>query len=299
AISEILGGGSTQAFAIFRQLFELQQQGILEDITIVLQKRNAGRNGKKGVLLYDWLSDGERVFLGRMALFHLFKGIDDTLIILDEPETHFNDVWKREVTDIIDQSLQKSSSEVVLATHSSIALSDVFDTEITVLHKNARTGNITARRPTIRSFGASPNEILRDIFNAPETVGQRASEFLNLMLIVAAHAAQTSAIWMMNGNDDEIYNSTAFRHLSRVIVASMNEDEDITISEANQQRFNQHLLHTLRSVREYTEQSTGKKEIDVADVLDILQDRLGPGYYQFEFRRRLNALLERREPNAP
>src|SRR5712692_8791355 len=129
ALTKILGNGGTQAFTIFQQLLALQEQGVLEVVTIALQKRNL----KKRVLLYEWLSDGERMLLGRMALFHLLQGIDDALIILDEPETHFNDAWKREVTDIIDQSLQDSSSEALLATHSSIALTDVFDTEITVL----------------------------------------------------------------------------------------------------------------------------------------------------------------------
>src|SRR6266567_3085525 len=297
ALTAILGNGGTQAFAIFQQLHTLQERGVLEDVTIALQKRNL----KKGVLLYDWLSDGERVLLGRMALFHLLQGIDDALIVLDEPETHFNDAWKREVTDIIDQSLQDSSSEVLLATHSSIVLTDVFDTEITVLHKNLRTSMITASAPQIRSFGASPAEILRDIFNAPETIGQRAGEFLNLMLICAAHSAQTQQIWSMNGNDTDIYRSAAFRRLSRVAIREMSEEENIDIPENSEQqrRFNEHLLHTLRAIRDYTRQYLGQKDVEIVDVLKLLQDRLGSGYYQFEFRRRLDALQERRGPNAP
>ncbi len=302
ALTAILGNGGTQTFAIFQQLFTLQEQGVLEDVTIALQKRNL----KKGVLLYEWLSDGERMLLGRMALFHLLQGIDDALIILDEPETHFNDAWKREVTDIIDQSLQDSSSEVLLATHSSIVLTDVFDTEITVLHKNMRTGTITSHPPQIRSFGASPAEILRDIFNAPETIGRRAGEFLNLMLLCAAHPAQTQQVWSMNGNDTDIYRSSAFRRLRTVALKELDEGVDIGEndtgdSEDNEQlrKFNEYLLHTLRSVRDYTKQNTGQDEINVVDMLDLLQNRLGAGYYQFEFRRRLNALQVRRGPNAP
>jgi predicted ATPase len=42
--------------------------------------------------MFDELSDGEQVFLGRMALFYLMQGRDDALILLDEPESHFNDV---------------------------------------------------------------------------------------------------------------------------------------------------------------------------------------------------------------
>jgi AAA domain, putative AbiEii toxin, Type IV TA system len=219
-LTEILSGNSAQPFAIFQQLLQLQQQGILEDISIGLKKRNV-----KGILLFDWLSDGVRVYLGRMALLHLLEKQDDSLIILDEPETHFNDAWKRVVTDIIDQSLKDCSSEVVLATHSSIALTDVFDSEMTVLHKDVRSGIITSSGPSIRTFGASPNEILRDIFQAPESIGQRASEFLNIMLVAVSHERQTLNIWGMDGNDEEIYRHKDFRRLSYLIRAEMNRDE--------------------------------------------------------------------------
>jgi energy-coupling factor transporter ATP-binding protein EcfA2 len=139
------------------------------------------------ILLYNWLSDGERVFLGRMALFQLLRGENDALMILDEPETHFNDVWKREIVDVIDTSLRDNNSEVIISTHSSISLTDVFDTEITLLYKNEIDGAIAIVEPRIPTFGASPNEIMIDIFGAPESVGQRATEFLDLVLMLAAH----------------------------------------------------------------------------------------------------------------
>ena len=110
----------------------------------------------------------------------------------------------------------------------------------------------------------------------------------------------------MNGNDTDIYRSTAFRRLRTVALKEMDEgvdigEDDTGDSEDNEQlrKINEHLLHTLRSVRDYTKQHTGQEEINVIDMLDILQNRLGAGYYQFEFRRRLNSLQERRGPNAP
>ena len=75
------------AFDIYRALHQMQQLGLLVDIDIALKKTNLD-----AVLLYDWLSDGEQEFLGRMALFHLLADQDDALVILDEPETHFNDI---------------------------------------------------------------------------------------------------------------------------------------------------------------------------------------------------------------
>ncbi|HZO71711.1 MAG TPA: AAA family ATPase [Ktedonobacteraceae bacterium] len=281
ALADILGGVNTQAFDIFKQLLELQKRNILEDATIALKKRKVG-----GILLYDQLSDGERVLLGRMALFHLLKGTDDTLIVLDEPETHFNDVWKREVVDMIDNALRNDTSEIVLSTHSSIALTDVFNTEITLLQKNSRDATVYAVRPTTRSFGASPDDILHDIFGASDSVGQRASEFLDLILIATAHWEQAQQI--LNG--DEKRRDEAFDQLKQ----SIREQSSISIAMQEENELHAYLLKTLEAVRSYTQQKRG--QVNAESILDVLQERLGSGYYQFEFRRRLRAL--RKDSNA-
>lgn len=164
-------GEPVTAFTIFRQLYRWQTAGYLRELTLTLQKE-----GVDDLLLYDWLSDGEQLFLGRMALFHLLQEEQDALLILDEPETHFNDVWKRRIVDIIDDSLRQQHHEVLISTHSSIALTDVFDTEITLL----KDGNAT--RPAVRTFGASPSQLMIYLFNAPDSMGQRAMEYLDEQL---------------------------------------------------------------------------------------------------------------------
>ncbi len=286
------GGGSTNAYTTFRQLLLLQQQGILEEITIALRKRTV-----PDLILYDSLSDGERVFLGRMAFFHLLKGTQDALVLLDEPETHFNDFWKREMVDIIDNSLRDDSVEVVMSTHSSIALSDAFDTEIVLLNKDRSDGSVHVEELAIKSFGASPIDIMRDIFHAPESVGQRAAEFLDLLLILAASPNRVQAFWEADGpgvTEETLRVTPAFGELSEVlrtrVPRALRRNEDPTA------QIDQLLMRMLRAVRRYTQRVTGRREISMADAVEALYQRLGPGYYQFEFRRRLQAL--RRDSNA-
>ncbi|MFD2013402.1 AAA family ATPase [Acinetobacter vivianii] len=91
-----------------------------------------------GVLRYEELSDGEQMVLGRMALFHLLQGQQDALLLLDEPETHFNDKWKREIVDIIDDAIGHTNNDILISTHSAIVLSDVFNNEIVMVQKKFR-----------------------------------------------------------------------------------------------------------------------------------------------------------------
>lgn len=282
-----------EPYAIFRRLQTWRSRGLLQDVTLSLRKRSL-----EDVLLYDWLSDGERVFLGRMSLLHLFREQPDALIILDEPETHFNDYWKRQIVDVIDDQLRYNPSEVIISTHSSIALTDVFDTEITLLKKNDENGSIGVVAPPIQTFGASPTEIMLKIFGAPDIVGQRANEFLDMVLKVAAHPAQVEAVWEMMGavndvevagdsNEDSaaIRQSNDFKRLWK-LVKSLHPYEDDT-----------RLYNVLHSIRRYTQTVTRIERIRVPDALKVLEGRLGPGYYRFEFSRRLG-ILESRKPRA-
>lgn len=271
-------------FDIFKQLLSWQEQGWLKDLTMTFCKRNV-----EDILLYNWLSDGERVFLGRMALFQLLQGENDALMILDEPETHFNDVWKREIVDVIDTSLRDNSSEVIISTHSSISLTDVFDTEITLLYKNEIDGAIGIIEPKITTFGASPNEIMIDIFDAPESVGKRATEFLDLVLMLAAHPDHVQTVWaVIDSERTTILQLPEFQQL-REFVQELPHQYDGN----NSEQLNEQILRVLKSIRKYTQRERDKEDVSVTETLEVLKEKIGPGYYEFEFRRRLRALRER------
>ncbi len=284
ALFTAIGGESATPFHVFSKLRLWQKEGLLEDLTIALRKRNL-----RDVLLYDWLSDGERAFFGRMALFHLLRGQSehgkaDALILLDEPETHFNDIWKRKIVDIIDESLGNVASNVVITTHSSIVLTDVFHSEITLLAKSAGDGRVWATCSPAPSFGASPGEIMYDIFGAPESVGQRAAKFLDLVLAVAGQPEEARSVWSQDGNDQAVMLSESFARLRE---AALSLPQDYGSAEQLDRR----LLSVLRALHEYAkEKGDGNQRPSMAAALERIEDKLGTGFYQFEFRRRVHAL---------
>jgi hypothetical protein len=171
ALQRFIGGTETSPFDGFKQLLSLHRQGLLTDIQIGVQKADTDT-----ILLFDELSDGEQVYLGRMALFHLMEGESDALLLLDEPEVHFNDKWKREIVNIIDDVLRSRANDVLIATHSSITLTDVFNDEIVLFDK--QDGQTVAIDVRSNTFGADPSEVMIRLFGVPDGVGQRAMEWL-------------------------------------------------------------------------------------------------------------------------
>ena len=149
---------------------------ILQEITIFFNRRKNNQEDQEGVkpplLLLNWLSDGERSFLGRMCLFSLL-GDTESLILIDEPEVHFNDYWKRQIVYVISRVMQGRASHAVITTHSSITLTDAKNDTIIVLN---REGTYTSQtiQPTLHTYAADPSDIIVSIFNAPEAAGAQS-----------------------------------------------------------------------------------------------------------------------------
>lgn len=269
---------SVTSFDLFTQLYRWQQKGIIHDVILAIRKRSVA-----DLMLYDWLSDGEQEFIGRMSLFHLLEGENDALVLLDEPETHFNDVWKRRIVDVIDDSLRNTANEIVITTHSSLALTDVFRIEVTLLHFANEDGRVLHLRTPIHTFGASPTVIMREIFGAPESVGQRAAEYLDLILMLAAQPDDVHTIWTNEQINEELIQTESFYNLTNYV-------RQLPHDYGEGDEFNSYLLRVLKTMRAYTQRISGKDSVTVVDTLLALEDLIGEGFYQFEFRRRLRSL---------
>jgi predicted ATPase len=134
---------------------------VLQEITIFFNRRKNNQEDQKGVkpplLLLNWLSDTE------------------SLILLDEPEVHFNDYWKRQIVNVITKVMQRRASHAVITTHSSITLTGAKNGNIIVLNRN---GTFTSEtfQPTIRTYAADPSDIIVNIFGAPQATGAQSIE---------------------------------------------------------------------------------------------------------------------------
>lgn len=170
---------------VFARLRDWERTGLLEDLTLTVKRlsRPVAENGEADdtLVTYDQLSDGEQMLLGRMGLLFLLRGQDGSLLLLDEPETHFNDVWKREIVEMVDMGLLNSTAaNVIVATHTSIALTDAFAAEVTLLSKHE--GKTTAGAVAMPLFGADPGRVLLHVFGAPDMIGVRAAKLLRAKL---------------------------------------------------------------------------------------------------------------------
>lgn len=150
--------------------------------------KKVGKHGEQKDILLKSFSDGEHQYIHTMAICLLLKD-SDSLILLDEPETHFNPNWRSLFVSMLNKSLKNGSldgghsfhysnfmKEVLITSHSPFIISDCQPSNVIVLKKdeNGRTKAESAADMGLQTYGASESVIKASIFGSRNTIGQRA-----------------------------------------------------------------------------------------------------------------------------
>lgn len=133
------------------------------------------------------LSDGEQQFLHTLGICLMLQN-KRALLLLDEPETHFNPDWRSKFIDILKRTLKASNDnfmfkDIVLTSHSPFIISDCFPDKVIVFKYGEQPKN--ANDLGIDTFGTSVNIITNKIFNKKNTIGNYSMEKLNEYKIIA------------------------------------------------------------------------------------------------------------------
>lgn len=160
---------AARPFVWFDHLQGWLKAGALRSPKLLVTKRD-----RRGLLRDTDLSDGEFLAVGRYSLFLLLRENPGCLILFDEPETHFNDRWKIELMYELDEILADNSSQVVIATHSDLTLSDADRSDVFVFDMTYGEDVQVPHAPSISPFGADRSEITQQVFGADFAGGRRA-----------------------------------------------------------------------------------------------------------------------------
>lgn len=150
--------------------------------------KQVDEQGDEKELLLKEFSDGEHQFIHTMAICLLLKD-SDSLILLDEPETHFNPSWRSHFVSILDKTLKNACSnikqhdsryvnfmkDILITTHSPFIISDSRADHVIVVTKEGDHAKAEkASAMGIKTYGASTSFIQTKIFGSTDTIGEKA-----------------------------------------------------------------------------------------------------------------------------
>ncbi len=146
------------------------------DTGFLYKKENC--NGNDNLYIDESLSDGELGLIRRFSLILLMKelkGEDNrSLLLMDEPETHFNENWKRHFIYLINEALKDTYHDVFIATHSAMLITDVKRDEL--YRFEFVNDKIKSYPVSINTYGANVIDIGQALFDLEADIGERSKK---------------------------------------------------------------------------------------------------------------------------
>ncbi len=152
------------------------------------------KTGEKKDLLLRSFSDGEHQFIHTMGICLLLKD-RRTLLLLDEPETHFNPSWRAKFVKVLNDSIEAGSKgnvfnvhllkDVLLTSHSPFIISDCLPDNV-ILFEKQENGKTSAKKVSeldnaFNTYGTSVELILDKLFDYNQSIGDLSfSEIENI-----------------------------------------------------------------------------------------------------------------------
>lgn len=118
-------------------------------------------------------SSGQSIFV--FILTEILANIRyDSLIIFDEPETHLHPNAISQLINSIHLLVRKFQSYCIIATHSPIIVQGILSKNVYIIRNENNV--LSAKHPSIETFGENLTKITDDIFGARETTSQFKNE---------------------------------------------------------------------------------------------------------------------------
>lgn len=144
--------GDQQANEFFRDLESTYVSELIEEVRIrVRLKKNDGS------VTFRELSEGEQQLLTVLGLLR-FTAENESLFLLDEPDTHLNPRWCVDYLNYLKSFVGQSSdgqdnSHIVLTTHNPLAIAELVKEQVQILYREADSRTVRAENPAVDPKG--------------------------------------------------------------------------------------------------------------------------------------------------
>lgn len=181
--------GTAQDF--FEQLYELSSLNLISNTKVKQHKVFSIPESEFKVLVqnplaetyYLDLSDGEHQFIQIFTALVLFAR-QDSIFLLDEPESHFNPAWRAKFVLILDELLntKQKRSEFLISSHSPYLVSACKKRNVFKFTRNSEGKSVNYEPLIDETYGASFDFLLKALFDMQGLVAEFARSELQKVI---------------------------------------------------------------------------------------------------------------------
>jgi restriction system-associated AAA family ATPase len=129
---------------------------------------------------YLSLSDGEHQFINIFGTI-LMTNDDNSIFLLDEPETHFNPIWRRLFVSNLKGITKRRKQDLYITSHSPFIVSDIQKDNVYIFERVSK-GHIEIKPPIVETFGSSFSNILKMVFGMEDIMSEQGKTFIDDLL---------------------------------------------------------------------------------------------------------------------
>ena len=170
--------------SLINQDFFSQETNAIINTGFLYKKLNQSNDDEKFLYIDETLSDGELGFIRRFALIMLMRELkgeeNRSLLLLDEPETHFNENWKRHFIYLIKEALKDTYHDVFIATHSAMLITDVKRDEL--YHFELVNDKIKTFPVCLNTYATNIVDIGKALFDLEADIGEYSKKELENLI---------------------------------------------------------------------------------------------------------------------
>lgn len=162
-----------KAAEFFKLLESTFMSDLIHETRIRVQVRHAG------ALTFRELSEGEQQLLTVVGMLR-FTRDEDSLFLLDEPDTHLNPAWGMDYLNILRKHADTGkNSHLLVATHDPLVLTNLRRNQVAILERDPETGTVASSEPEEDLVGMGVQGILRNMFGLRSAVGTETQKKLD------------------------------------------------------------------------------------------------------------------------
>ena len=194
-----------------------------------------------------------------------FTKDEESLVLLDEPDTHLNPIWKWKYLDYLDTVVKRqASTQIIFCSHDPLVIGNLKKNQVQIFRKNEQ-GKTESFNPFISPREMSVSKILTsELFGIPSLISKKLEDLLNQKRYLQAKLIHGELV------DDE---KREFEHLKKYFDRIGFDDETAD------SRYNRFLQLTSEKDafvnRKYTKEEEAELDKIAREVLDEITKEEG------------------------
>lgn len=194
-------GNHTSDKDFFKLLESIYFSSLIHEVQIRVRVNN--KNGTNELLTFRELSEGEQQLITVLGLLR-FTRDDESLFLLDEPDTHLNPAWSMEYINYLEDvagfnlcanaNVEKGAKEtkvenshIVLATHDPVVISTLKKEQIQIMKRDDNTLEVFAHSPLYGPKGMGFSGVLTsDMFGLRSDLDPKTLDILDEHAVLLA-----------------------------------------------------------------------------------------------------------------